>query len=388
MSLSKIEMNYYSTMSLAEMFLIGISSQLFIILIVLSALVSELYVFQLTILSIMLLLSFRILLFYNRYKSQSRNEDIYIVSNLLNAIFLAILSLILWFLELKSLVLLTIIAFIVFLIKNPSITPFRNYATILIPTFLGICALFYYSYNPIEQWLSPFLAIIPLPAFLSLGIDFLRDYLASFALLFLIGIALEIVVGIIVFYQKKHNKPTLNFNDKMGSVWLYFLNDRDWKKWVLLIVLLLVASYYEELIYRFLLGNIGILLAEDLVVLPLIIIGVMVISILFILYTNRNDADPLLVVLQIVLAGIVIFSGYFLANGNLTLFIGICCSMIFGYAHFENGGWLYVINSFFAGLVFFFFFLQYGLLGSWALHFAWNFLVIAQMFANYIVEKQ
>jgi membrane protease YdiL (CAAX protease family) len=53
---------------------------------------------------------------------------------------------------------------------------------------------------------------------------------------------------------------------------------------------------------------------------------------------------------------------------------------VFGFAHYSNGGYAYVINSTFAGFIFGLAFLEMGLLSAWILHFFWNFLVLFQMF--------
>ena len=109
----------------------------------------------------------------------------------------------------------------------------------------------------------------------------------------------------------------------------YFLTDTDYKKFIELVVFLTVAAIFEEIIFRFLLIN-----ALLLVSLPLI-------------------------------------------------FAISISSILFGLAHYGNGGWAFVVNSLFSGFCFSIIFVDYGFwMSSW-LHFVWNFLIIAQMFFNY-----
>lgn len=126
----------------------------------------------------------------------------------------------------------------------------------------------------------------------------------------------------------------LYFRYKYGGVpvaegygtWDYFLDNTTFTKIFLLVVLLTVASIFEEIIFRYLIMN--------------FLYGV---------------GLPLILVI-------------------------IVSSVIFGLAHYGNGGWIYCINSTFAGFIFAFIFLDSGLLTAWFLHFLWNFLVIYQLF--------
>jgi hypothetical protein len=62
-------------------------------------------------------------------------------------------------------------------------------------------------------------------------------------------------------------------------------------------------------------------------------------------------------------------------------------AFLFGLAHKSNGFFGYVVNSMIGGIFFGLFFFQWGLFGSWMLHFFWNFLVIIDYYYKYKLSQ-
>ena len=65
----------------------------------------------------------------------------------------------------------------------------------------------------------------------------------------------------------------------------------------------------------------------------------------------------------------------------------IFSSLLFGLAHYTNGGWVFTINSTFAGFFFALCYLEMGLIGAWGLHFLWNFIVVTEMLVPAFFSK-
>ncbi|MFX1453766.1 MAG: CPBP family intramembrane glutamic endopeptidase [Promethearchaeota archaeon] len=160
-------------------------------------------------------------------------------------------------------------------------------------------------------------------------------FFAYYGLLSLFSIIATFIIALIYYYQSKKTKEVViviaaeeDTTPTFGT-WEYFLTDTDYKKFFMLIVFLTFAAIFEEILFRFFLINLLLMFAIPIFV-------------------------------AIIISGI-----------------------IFGLAHYGNGGWHFVVNSIFSGIIFGFSFYYYGLFFSTFLHFCWNFLVVAQMFINY-----
>jgi membrane protease YdiL (CAAX protease family) len=146
--------------------------------------------------------------------------------------------------------------------------------------------------------------------------------------LVIFAIVSETIIGLYYRYS------TVEYPTESGyGIWDYFIEEPNYKKVILLLVLLGIASIFEEIVFRFFFINI---LIRFSVAIPIII---------------------------------------------------IITALVFGLAHYNNGGWIYTVNSTFAGFIFAFTFIQFGLITVWILHFLWNFLVVYQMYLPQLYEK-
>jgi len=165
-----------------------------------------------------------------------------------------------------------------------------------------------------------------------IGLTMNFDGLMFWALYGLLGFFAIVSEFIVVFYLFKNR--TLASEEEDLGMWSYFAMNPSIKKAIYLFSLLSVASIVEEIVFRFILINIGI---------------------------KYNFPIPLIVIVS---------------------------SLVFGIAHFKNGNsWIFVPNPTFAGIMFSIAFLQMGLFSAWLLHFFWNFLVVFQMVIPVILEK-
>jgi membrane protease YdiL (CAAX protease family) len=166
------------------------------------------------------------------------------------------------------------------------------------------------------------------------GIQFNFDWVSFFmyyGILVLLSLLAELIIAL---YYRFSNKP---YPKQSGyGMWDYFLKEITPQKVILLLGLLSVASIIEEIVFRFTFFNILIHLQLQYSLLTILIIS----------------------------------------------------SVAFGLAHYQNGGWIYCVNSMMAGFVFGVAFIQLGMWFAWALHFAWNFLIVFQMFLPLIYGRK
>jgi len=164
----------------------------------------------------------------------------------------------------------------------------------------------------------------------AIGISFNFDFILFGYFYFWLTIGAIISQTIIALFYRfaRHTIP----ESKGYGIWDYFLQDISIINVFLLLALLSVASIFEEIVFRFLIINI-------------------------------LDVTGLNIILIIIISAI-----------------------IFGLAHYNNGGWIFCINSTWAGIIFAISFIQMGILSAWFLHFLWNFLVVYQMFIPKIYE--
>lgn len=156
-----------------------------------------------------------------------------------------------------------------------------------------------------------------------------NDFWMYFGLLTFFAFISEFIIATMYYYFAEKDYPV----ESGYGVWDYFLVDMSWKKGLILITLLMVSAVAEEIIFRYFLLNIFLMLG-------------------------------LYVILAVAIA-----------------------SILFGLAHYGNGGWIYCVNSTFAGIFFCLAFLQHGIMFAWALHFFWNFIVIIQMFLPKLYQQ-
>jgi membrane protease YdiL (CAAX protease family) len=169
----------------------------------------------------------------------------------------------------------------------------------------------------------------------SYGLKFNFEWTSFFmyyGILVFLSILAELIIALYYRFSEKGYPK-----DSGYGVWDYFLKKTTPQKLILLLALLSIASIIEEIVFRFTFFN--ILLIVD-------------------------------------------FGEYTLIS------ILIITSLAFGLAHYQNGGWIYCVNSTMAGFVFGLAFINLGLWFAWALHFAWNFLIIFQMFLPKIYGKK
>lgn len=151
-----------------------------------------------------------------------------------------------------------------------------------------------------------------------------------FGLLTIFAIVSETIIGLYYYFSKEKLYPT----ETGYGIWDYFVVNRSIRNFILLLSLLTVSAVMEEIIFRFILMN-------------------------------------------------------FMLRFNIALiYVIIVSSLLFGLAHYQNGGWIYCVNSIFAGFIFAFVFVEMGLMTAWFLHFFWNFIVIFQMFLPLLYEKK
>ena len=151
-----------------------------------------------------------------------------------------------------------------------------------------------------------------------------------FGFLTIFAIVSETIIALYYYYSEEKIYPT----ETGYGIWDYFLKNRSIKNFVLLLALLTVSAVMEEIIFRFILMN-------------------------------------------------------FMLKFNIALIYAIIISSIlFGLAHYQNGGWIFCVNSTFAGFIFSFAFVEMGLITAWFLHFFWNAIIIFQMFLPLLYEKK
>jgi len=137
------------------------------------------------------------------------------------------------------------------------------------------------------------------------------------------------------YYKRKHVTISEGQSgDELEPMFNYFLTDINVRKFTILAVMLIMASFYEEIIFRYLLLNITTSIGVPIWI-GIIIVGVM-----------------------------------------------------FGYAHKNNGYMGYVFSSVVSGAVFAFVFYNWGLGPSWALHLAWNALVVLDEYITIWATKR
>jgi len=128
--------------------------------------------------------------------------------------------------------------------------------------------------------------------------------------------------------MKKHKHDS----DPVVSLYEHFLVEPTPRKITILSLLLTVAAFEEEIIYRYFIIN------------------------LLAIFPVFWGSPPLPSAITII----------------------IISAVIFGFAHRQNGNVIYVINSMLGGVVFAWFFMVYGIMGGFILHLVWNAIVIVQ----------
>lgn len=177
--------------------------------------------------------------------------------------------------------------------------------------------------------------LMPIRIYYPMNTMFFYDMLVYYTLLVFGSFLTQfIIIQMLVRYKQK--EIPIKSDDDGGSLWDYFIQDATPKKTLTLILFLLVASLSEEIIFRYFLFQ-AILLPFQFI------------------YWN---------IFGMILATAV-------------------TSLLFGIAHRSNGFFGYVVNSIIGGVFFGLFFYQWGLFGSWMLHFLWNFLVILDYYYKY-----
>lgn len=152
---------------------------------------------------------------------------------------------------------------------------------------------------------------------------------ANYTDLTIISIIITLSFAILIYYKKIKTsaKKDLGLFGKL-------LNEFKLKRLIYIISFLIIASFYEELLYRYFIINI-------------------------------------LVEFQIPLIIVIIISG-----------------VIFGYDHFKQGGILLMTNSIFAGIIFANMFLNFGIIGSWILHFLWNGIIFIETIIYKLISEK
>lgn len=145
---------------------------------------------------------------------------------------------------------------------------------------------------------------------------------------------ISMVLTILYLKRKNIRISSGSGGDKVSSIFQYFIERPTFKKIFILSMLLIVASFMEEIIYR---------------------------------YTIFNFM--LLIQIPFVLAVLI-------------------SALIFGVAHSGNGFIIYVINSSFAGIFFAICFYEYGLIASWLLHLFWNVLVVVEQYITLLGSRR
>lgn len=228
------------------------------------------------------------------------------------------------------------------LYKNEEMNSKTKYLFSIYTLFLAVAVFLFFQY---QNWLY----IIMDNGFsqfyyqFDLSIDFITTWkiiFEYFGILSIVSFIIEFSVVIYYYYSPIRISP--EDMNKTPTLFEYFLTDRSAKKWFLLISLLVFASIYEEIVYRYFYINLFIF-----------IMGIFIIPIVPSIYVS------------ILLA-----------------------SFLFGMAHRENGGWSYVINSLFAGIIFSLCFIWYGIITSWILHLLWNMLIILQQLVTILWKEK
>jgi membrane protease YdiL (CAAX protease family) len=151
-----------------------------------------------------------------------------------------------------------------------------------------------------------------------------------FGILTIFAIISETIIGVYYYLAEEKSYPI----ETGYGIWDYFIINRSIRNYIVLFALLTVSAVMEEIIFRFILMN-------------------------------------------------------FLLRFNIgIIYVVIITSILFGLAHYQNGGWIYCVNSVLAGFVFAIVFIEMGLITAWLLHLFWNFIVIFQMFLPLLYEKK
>lgn len=327
-------------MSIAEAFIIAIAKRLSFAILFLMLVFENIWVWRIGVFTIFFLLMLRTSIFYSSWigsdlklpeSERKKDEMMKIVMEysviLLPALIYYLLmdledSIVYFYLGLS----LIIIGLIVIFMKNST----REFFVYAIPTYFSTLLMINNSntlYNIFEG-----LSFFALPLFGTIE-QTLSILWMDLSLMLVVSVVLELLyAGYLYRHPKEEVEP-----DNTNWMWSYFLTKRNWKKIVLLALLLIVAAFYEELIYRYLFLNIMV------------------------------EWDFLYTYIWIPI---------------------IISSAFFGYAHKDNGGWFYVTNSFFAGIIFCHAYLVAGLNGSWILHLVWNALIVTQMLINILMNTK
>lgn len=188
----------------------------------------------------------------------------------------------------------------------------------------GFPIIIFFTYNIYHNIIF---ALLINPIGLESNFDF-NKIVMYYGYLTLFAILSEVII-LFYYYKKYKGIPS----EESYGLWGWFIKDLSWKKVFLLILLLSIASFFEEIMFRFMIINIG------------------------------------------------------LTFGIHLLILIIASTIIFGLMHYQNGGWLYTINSTFAGIFFALCFIELGLYPVTFLHFLWNFLVVFQMLFPYWLDN-
>lgn len=199
--------------------------------------------------------------------------------------------------------------------------------------------LIFYGKNPLfvfaSQTFSPYF-----PPFPDLKwVEFLTFIQVDYFKLILMAIFIDLLWSLYI----RHTNSEVVIADNLAPLWEYFLgSNRNVIRTIVLITFLAVAAFFEELFYRF-------------------------------------------IVLNLTSSIMVVFGS---TNTSIIFYVSVLLSSLwFGWAHYGNGGWIYVLNSFFAGVIFALAYINHGIIASWLLHFLWNGLIMIQLFSNYLKNE-
>lgn len=176
--------------------------------------------------------------------------------------------------------------------------------------------------------------LFPISLFVPLTLSFGYDLLVYYSLLVLGGFLAQFII-IQILNRRRAEGITISRGEGYTR-WDYFVQEPSGSKIALLVLYLLMASFAEEVIYRYF-------------------------------------------IFQAIYFPFAIYSWVFIG----VILATIISAIIFGVAHRVNGFFGYVVNSMIGGLFFGLFFFYWGLFGSWMLHFLWNFLVIIDYYYKY-----
>jgi len=160
--------------------------------------------------------------------------------------------------------------------------------------------------------------------------DYFLWFFASYAIM---SICSYFALFLTYFYYEKRRKKKggglvqESKNDTVTNIFDSFIEQPTPKNITTLALLLIIAAFVEEIIYRYAVFN------------------------LIFLFMQHWE-----------------FWGLFISC--------IVTGLVFGYAHKDNGYFMYVINSTFSGIVFSLMFYNFGLDGAWLIHLFWNMMVV------------